>query len=232
MSNSNSDSGQKLSPHFRDLRASNPEAIINAYKAANPGPLTAAISTALSALSHIDIRVMIRKIIDTITDADFRKQFLEAIKVWIETHPWHTGFLIVGIVLLANPLAIAGFGALGPVAGSIAAAWHSAIGGSVAAGSAFAMLQSMGMLGAVIIPAVGAGVVGATAVAVIAENEGIRNTMAGAGHAAGEVGRWASGEYGTPVENWWKGDYGSPVENWWKGDYGSPVGDWWGGLWQ
>jgi hypothetical protein len=78
----------------------------------------------------------------------------------------------------------------------------------------------MGMLGAVIIPAVGAGVVGATAVAAIAENEGVRNAMAGTGFAAGEVGRWASGEYGTPVENWW------------KGDYGNPVGDWWGSMWK
>jgi di/tricarboxylate transporter len=117
MSDSSSKSGQELSPHFRDLRACNPEAIINAYTAANPGPLTAAIRATLGTLSHIDIRAMIRKIIDTITDADFRRQFLEAIKVWIETHPWHTAFLIVGIVLLANPLAIAGFGALGPVAG-------------------------------------------------------------------------------------------------------------------
>lgn len=44
--------------------------------------------------------------------------------------------------------------------GSLAAAWQASIGGSVAAGSAFAILQSLGMLGAVAIPAAGAGVLG------------------------------------------------------------------------
>ncbi|KAI5810426.1 hypothetical protein BZA77DRAFT_327963 [Pyronema omphalodes] len=189
MSNSSSNSVEKLPPHFRELRTSNPEEIINAYIAANPGPLTAAIRTTLDALGHIDIRPVIRKIIDTLTDADFREQFLEAIKVRIETHPWHTGFFVIGVVLLANPLATVGFGSLGPVAGSIAAAWQSTIGGLVAAGSAFAILQSLGMLGSVLIPVVGAGVVGATAVAAIAENEGVRNAVIGAGR--------------NPVGGWW-----------------------------
>ena len=58
-----------------------------------------------------------------------------------------------GAAILAAPLAIAavGFGPLGPVAGSWAAAWMSsaaiANGGATAAGSAVAVMQSVGMAG-------------------------------------------------------------------------------------
>ena len=40
-----------------------------------------------------------------------------------------------------------GFGPAGPVAGSLAAAWQATMGGAVASGSAFAVLQSMAMGG-------------------------------------------------------------------------------------
>jgi hypothetical protein len=116
-SSSNSGSDSRLSPHFRNLHTRNPEAIINAYIAANPGPFTAAIKSTLRGLSHIDLRGFIRRIIDTINDEDFRRQFYEASKEWIKTHPWHIAFFAIAIVLMVNPLALAGFGALGPVAG-------------------------------------------------------------------------------------------------------------------
>ncbi|KAI8985492.1 hypothetical protein BDB01DRAFT_90251 [Pilobolus umbonatus] len=44
-------------------------------------------------------------------------------------------------------LAMLGFGALGPVGGSFAAWIQSVIGAEVAAGAAFALLQSIGMAG-------------------------------------------------------------------------------------
>ena len=72
--------------------------------------------------------------------------------------------------MLSNPLAIAGFGPLGPVAGefvcepakhglinsagSAAAIWQASI-GNVVAGSLFATLQSWGMTGGFLIPGIG-----------------------------------------------------------------------------
>lgn len=53
-----------------------------------------------------------------------------------------------------------GFSALGPVAGSFAAGWQAGIGGSVAAGSLFAFLQSAAMGGAAIGLFTGIGAVG------------------------------------------------------------------------
>ncbi|KAJ6482642.1 hypothetical protein C8R45DRAFT_1215381 [Mycena sanguinolenta] len=87
---------------------------------------------------------------------------------FIEAHRWELlGSLVcivLGIVLIANPLAMLGFGSMGPIAGSIAATWQASI-GNVAAGSLFAVLQSIGMVHAVTIPAVGVAVVGGGAVA-------------------------------------------------------------------
>ena len=71
----------------------------------------------------------------------------------IRTHPVSSGIAAVGLGLfgvasLAIPaLGIAGFSALGPTAGSAAAAWHSSV-GIVQAGSLFAWCQSAAMGGA------------------------------------------------------------------------------------
>ncbi|KAJ1464861.1 hypothetical protein T484DRAFT_1867412 [Baffinella frigidus] len=59
-----------------------------------------------------------------------------------------------GAALIAP--AVAGFTAEGVAAGSVAAAWQSSIGGSVAAGSNFAALQSFGAT-MTVAPAAGAG---------------------------------------------------------------------------
>ncbi len=71
----------------------------------------------------------------------------------------------VGGVAAPTVISAVGFGSLGPVAGTTAAAWQASI-GNAAAGGLFATLQSAGMggaaaLGAVVgISAVGAGVIG------------------------------------------------------------------------
>ncbi|OCH93240.1 hypothetical protein OBBRIDRAFT_885642 [Obba rivulosa] len=83
--------------------------------------------------------------------------------------------LCAGLGALAVPvvaplaLGIAGFSAAGPVAGTLAAAWQASI-GSVAAGSIFALCQSIAMGGA--IPA--AGIVVGAAVAAAAGAAGGR----------------------------------------------------------
>ena len=56
--------------------------------------------------------------------------------------------VVAGIIIipLAPPvLGAFGFSSIGPVSGSLAAAWQSAIGATVAAGSLFAMAQAVGM---------------------------------------------------------------------------------------
>jgi len=82
---------------------------------------------------------------------------------FIKAHRWELLgsliFIVLGIVLIVNPLAMIGFGSMGPIAGSIAASWQATI-GNVAAGSLFAFLQSVGMIHAVTIPVVGVVVVG------------------------------------------------------------------------
>ncbi|KAJ7432111.1 hypothetical protein B0H11DRAFT_2127488 [Mycena galericulata] len=94
-------------------------------------------------------------------------QVAKAVMKFIKAHPWKTlgclTFIVLGIVLIVNPLAVIGFGSMGPIAGSIAAAWQATI-GNVAAGSLFAILQSVGMVHAVTIPVVGVAVVGGGAV--------------------------------------------------------------------
>jgi hypothetical protein len=71
----------------------------------------------------------------------------------MKAHPVSTGLSAVGlgalgVVSLINPaLGIAGFSAIGPVAGSAAAAWQSSL-GLVQAGSFFAWCQSAAMGGA------------------------------------------------------------------------------------
>ena len=71
----------------------------------------------------------------------------------------------IGGVAAPTVIAATGFGTLGPIAGTTAAAWQASV-GNVAAGGLFATLQSAGMggaaaLGAVVgISAIGAGLVG------------------------------------------------------------------------
>ncbi|KAJ7139693.1 hypothetical protein C8R44DRAFT_975449 [Mycena epipterygia] len=92
----------------------------------------------------------------------------KAVMAFIKAHRWELlgslTIIVLGIVLIVNPLAVIGFGSMGPIAGSIAAGWQATI-GNVAAGSLFAFLQSVGMLHAVTIPVVGVAVVGGGAVA-------------------------------------------------------------------
>ncbi|KAF8535286.1 hypothetical protein BDD12DRAFT_912872 [Trichophaea hybrida] len=86
-------------------------------------------------------------------------EFREALWGSAKKHIWIIFFFCLGILLMCNPLAIAGFASTGIVAGSLAAAWHSSI-GSVAAGSLFAGLQSAGATLSTAIPVVGAVIIG------------------------------------------------------------------------
>jgi hypothetical protein len=222
---------------FRNLRNQNTQNVVDTFIGNNSGPTTTAISTFLTAMNSQGLRDLVDRLINTLRDSVFRSRLFNALKDHIKNHPWQTAFFVVGIILMINPLAVVGFGSLGPIAGkllvvansyqmrdlrlsddrnvgSIAAAWQSSYGGMVAAGSAFAILQSWGMLGAVAIPVAGAAVAGSVVVA------------AAGGHAAmEEVGKWARGEYGEPVKKWWGGTE-TPVSDWWHGT-DTQVSNWW-----
>lgn len=68
------------------------------------------------------------------------------------------------VVMLPASLGLFGFGAAGPVAGTVAAAWQSSLGGAVLGGSLFATLQGIAMAGIGGTATLGAGVAGAVGV--------------------------------------------------------------------
>jgi len=97
----------------------------------------------------------------------------------MKTHPISSGLtvagsLVLGVTSIINPaLGIIGFSAMGPVAGSAAAAWQSSI-GLVQAGSFFAWCQSLAMGGS----AAGA-ILGAQGVAASAAGLGLLGMRGG-----------------------------------------------------
>lgn len=88
-------------------------------------------------------------------------------------------------------------------------------GGGVAAGSAYATLQSIGMTYNVIFPVIG--------VTLAVTGAATSNVARAAGE---EIHNWAKGDYGEPVKEWMEGKYGNAVADWWGGKFGNPVLDW------
>ncbi|TFK64032.1 hypothetical protein BDN72DRAFT_846986 [Pluteus cervinus] len=85
-------------------------------------------------------------LISTLTDRQFYMHLYTIVEEHVRAHPWATASLVAGLIMVCNPIAMMGFGQIGPVAGSLAATWQSTMGGSVATGSLFAILQSWGMM--------------------------------------------------------------------------------------
>jgi hypothetical protein len=50
-------------------------------------------------------------------DLNTYRDALRVVWNYVKAHPYQTAFILLGILLIINPLALAGFGALGPVAG-------------------------------------------------------------------------------------------------------------------
>ena len=134
---------------------------------------------------------------------------MKDIFAWIRANPARTAAIMGGITVFAlacaTPaiLGAVGFSAIGPVAGSAAAAWQASM-GSVVAGTLFAFLQSAAMGGAALGLFTGIGAAGAV-VAVAAgvaspERVGevvktVRNFMDG---VVNEVAQKVKGFFG-----WW-----------------------------
>ena len=81
-------------------------------------PLVRAVVSLLDKISaKADLQRLINQLMSTLTDSQFYNGLFNALKAHIKAHPWQTAFFIVGVILLCNPLAMVGFGSLGPVAG-------------------------------------------------------------------------------------------------------------------
>lgn len=103
------------------------------------------------------------------------------------------------------------------------------MGGTVAAQSAFAILEKWGTMYSVIIPVAGTIITaGSVAAGTAGEQikEGCNDAWVIANAGAQEIERWNRGEYGNPVTDWWNGEHGDAVTRWWKGEYGAPVAGW------
>ncbi|KAL9627040.1 MAG: hypothetical protein Q9204_006851 [Flavoplaca sp. TL-2023a] len=134
----------------------------------NPADLTnnmAGLGAALSTLSYASIRsaIKLQDLASRLKPALLKR--LKDISTWVRAHPYRAFGIFGGITILGLTFAIpaileiVGFGALGPVAGSIATGWHSSL-GLVAAGTPFAFLQSAAMGGAAMGVMTGIGVLG------------------------------------------------------------------------
>jgi len=86
------------------------------------------------------------------------------------------GLVAAGATTFAAPilLPIIGFSSIGPVAGSLAAAWQVTYGGAVAAGSLFSIMQSVSMAGlGVATTVMSAGAVAGGAIVLASEGGGL-----------------------------------------------------------
>jgi len=93
-------------------------------------------------------------------------KFLRAAGAHVRAHPFLSALsgagLAVSALAVSAPLILAGvgFGALGPVAGTAAAAWQASIGAAVSSSSLFAWCQGAAMGGAAVNGILGAGLAG------------------------------------------------------------------------
>lgn len=80
------------------------------------GEMVSEIKNILKAMNVDQLKSLTKGLIATLPDTVSQKNLLLALNEHIKNHLFNTAFFVVGIVLLRNPLALAGFGALGPAA--------------------------------------------------------------------------------------------------------------------
>ena len=104
---------------LRDVQNLNIDTLVTTFIQSNLGdPLVRAVVSLLDTISaKVDLQRLMNELLGTLTDHQFYVGLLDALKAHVKAHPWTTTFFVVGLVVMCNPLAIAGFGALGPVAG-------------------------------------------------------------------------------------------------------------------
>lgn len=108
-----------ISHALDDLRYQDIYALVATFIQSNlVQPLVWAVVSLLAAKE--DLQLLISQLLSTLTDPQLYIGLFNAPKAYIEAHPWQTTFfviIIIGIILLCNPLVMMGFGSLGPMAG-------------------------------------------------------------------------------------------------------------------
>ncbi|CCX05271.1 Protein of unknown function [Pyronema omphalodes CBS 100304] len=104
-----------------DFALGDPKAIVESYIHANRNPVTVALTTFLGALDDFNLRALVYGIFNALSALSLGA-FITTMLAWIMQHPFHTAFIVLGLTLNIKPLAAAGCGALGPEAGTFAAA--------------------------------------------------------------------------------------------------------------
>jgi hypothetical protein len=72
-----------------------------------------------------DLQRLVNQLGGTLTDPRFYRRLLDTMWAWVKAHPWQTAGIVVGLILIINPVALAGFGASGPVAGKSRISTHT-----------------------------------------------------------------------------------------------------------
>ena len=109
-----------ISQALNDLRYQDIYSLVNTFIQSNlVRPLVWTVVSLLAAKD--DLQLLISQSLSTLTDSQFYIGFFNVSKAYIDDHPWQTTFfviiIIIGIILLCNPLVMIGFGVLGPIAG-------------------------------------------------------------------------------------------------------------------
>ena len=109
--------------HLSELQNQDIHAIVSAFLQSVASAGQQLVEVVVSLLDKIaanaaaDLQRLINQLLSTLTDRQFYNGLFNALKAHIKAHPWRTAFFIIGVILLCNPLAMVGFGSLGPVAG-------------------------------------------------------------------------------------------------------------------
>ena len=102
------------------LRNHDIHALVATFVQSESNALVRAIVALLDKIAaKADLQRLINELLSTLTDRAFYNALLNGLKAHIEAHPWQTAFFVTGIILMCNPLAMVGFGSLGPVAGKV-----------------------------------------------------------------------------------------------------------------
>lgn len=104
--------GGDLPPALRNIRQ-----IVANSMPGNGNFADSLITPSLAGMSATSLENLVLRLISTLTDTVFRSKLLRILRRYIREHPYVVAFSVVGLILLLNPIALAGFGALGPIAG-------------------------------------------------------------------------------------------------------------------
>lgn len=135
------ESGLEPKPKSDEITSPDVDALIRSFSPEERARLLAALQVPSDATDAIlrlttvntaqlatQVKDFFEKVVGFLSDPDFARRAMETIMsfgikfggaTWeyVKAHPYQVAFFILAIILIANPVALAGFGAYGPVAG-------------------------------------------------------------------------------------------------------------------